>query len=152
MRYSPRTMPRLDWVFSVAAAQRAGRRRRRAFVACAPLLVAGLWAATAGAADVAAPPGWFGLSLNLDVDGFVFKPVVRAATVLDVADHSPAAAGHVQSGDQVLEVEGQPVTGTKARTLQAALAKAVGDVLHLRLRRSSGEAYVVALTAERRPP
>jgi C-terminal processing protease CtpA/Prc len=91
------------------------------------------------------------MSLNVDAGGFVLSPIVNRATVLQVAANSPAANSGIGPGDEVLEVGGLTVAGGKAKQLQAALAKAIGEVLTLRLKRQNGETYSVALIAARRP-
>jgi C-terminal processing protease CtpA/Prc len=95
--------------------------------------------------------GWFGFSLDVDIAGFALSPTVNAATVLEVAPNSPAAAAGIHGGDQLLEVGGLTVAGGKARELKAALAKAVGESLVIRLRRPSGETYRAVLAAARKP-
>jgi C-terminal processing protease CtpA/Prc len=95
--------------------------------------------------------GWFGMSLNVDAGGFVLSPIVNRATVLEVTAKSPAAASGIRPGDEILEVGGLTVAGGKAKELQAALAKAIGESLKLRLKRQSGETYTVVLTAARKP-
>jgi C-terminal processing protease CtpA/Prc len=95
--------------------------------------------------------GWFGISLNVDAGGFVLSPTVNKATVLAIAANSPAAASGIRPGDELLEVGGLTVAGGKAKELQAAMAKAVGEPLTLRLKRQSGETYTAVLTAARKP-
>ena len=95
--------------------------------------------------------GWFGMSLDVDTGGFVLSPTVNRATVLKVAANSPAAASGIRPGDEVLEVGGLTVAGGKAKELQAALVKAIGESLALRLKRQSGETYRAVLIAARKP-
>ena len=114
-----------------------------AVLACALVL------ATSYAADETA--GWFGMSVNVDADGFFLSPTVHSATIVAVAADSPAAAGGLRAGDEIIDIEGLAVAGGKAKQLQAALAKRVGESLRVRLRRPGGETYTALLTAVRKP-
>ena len=95
--------------------------------------------------------GWFGISLNIDAGGFSLSPTVNRATVLEVAPNSPAAAGGIRPGDEVLEVGGLAVAGGKTKELKVAMAKTVGESLTLRLKRQNGETYTTVLIAARKP-
>jgi C-terminal processing protease CtpA/Prc len=96
--------------------------------------------------------GWFGFSVSVDADGFSFNPTLRAIKIQEVVPTSPAAAAGLASGDFVIEVQGIPVAGAKADTLKAAMQKAVGETLHLRVKRGSSEAQEVSLVAAIKSP
>jgi C-terminal processing protease CtpA/Prc len=113
-------------------------------------LFAGVLAAMP-ASSAAEFAGWFGMSLKVDAGGFLLSPTINSATILEVAPHSPAEAAGLRAGDAILEIEGLTVAGGKANELRAALAKSVGQLLRLRLRRPGGETYSAVLTAARRP-
>lgn len=119
----------------------------------AALLAAALTLGTlsTSASRAAEPAGWFGLSMNVDAGGAPWSPTLRSATVLAVAANSPAAAGGIRAGDEILEVEGLTVAGGKAKELQAAMAKSVGQPLRMRLKHSGGETYTVVITAAQKP-
>ena len=122
---------------------------RRQVVASLLVVVGAL--ALAPEALAAESGGWFGMSLNVEVGGFVLSPTVTAASLLEVAPNSPAASGDLRSGDQLLEVEGVVVAGGKAKDLQALMTKSAGETLHLKLKHSTGETYSAALKAVPRP-
>jgi S1-C subfamily serine protease len=92
--------------------------------------------------------GWFGFGADVSAPGFSFNPTLRSVTVSKVLPGSPAAKGGLAQGDQVIEVEGLPIAGHKAKEVQAVMHKAVGETLHLKLKRSNGEIYAAALVAE----
>jgi C-terminal processing protease CtpA/Prc len=95
--------------------------------------------------------GWFGFSVTVDGDGFFLNPVLRSVTITSVTPGSPAAARGLTAGDQVAEVEGVVVVGSKADDVQPLMQKAVGQPLHLRLRRPTGELYSATLIAAEKP-
>ena len=68
-----------------------------------------------------------------------------------VAPGSPADKQRIQVGDEIIEAAGKKVPGAKANDLKPLLEKEVGEVLHLRLKRSRGEIYSANLTAVKRP-
>jgi C-terminal processing protease CtpA/Prc len=103
------------------------------------------------AAEAEAGKGWFGFVIDVDVPGFSFNQVVRSATVIQVLAGSPAANQGLAKGDQLIEIEGLTVAGGKAKELQAAMQKSVGETLHLRLKRLNGEVYSAALVAANKP-
>lgn len=121
----------------------------RTWVLCCGALAL-LWATGAAAAD---PPekGWFGFRVDVSTSGFVLNPTVVAVKVKSVAPNSPAEAQHLAIGDEIVEAEGHPVPGNKARPLRPLLQKAPGESIHLRLKRENGETYSVTLTALKRP-
>jgi len=97
------------------------------------------------------PPGWFGISLNVDAGGSVLSPTINSAKIVEVIPNSPAASVGLHTGDELVEVAGLTVSGGKARSLQAALGKKVGDSVTLRLKRPNGETYTAVLTAAPKP-
>ncbi len=105
----------------------------------------------AGAIPAAQEKAWFGFKLAVKTSGLVLNPTVVAAVVQSVTANSPASQQKVAVGDEIVEAEGMPVAGNKARKLTPFLTKAPGEVLHLRLKRNDGEAYSATLTAMKRP-
>jgi C-terminal processing protease CtpA/Prc len=97
------------------------------------------------------PPGWFGISLNVDAGGNVLSPTINSAKIIEVVPNSPAASVGLHTGDELVAVAGLPVSGGKARALQAALAKKVGESVVLRLKRPNGETYTAVVTAAPKP-
>ena len=96
--------------------------------------------------------GWFGFSVSVDAEGFSFNPTLRAIKIQEVVPSSPAAAAGLASGDFVIEVQGITVAGAKADALKAAMQKAVGETLRLRVKRGSSEVQEVSLVAVLKSP
>ncbi len=92
-------------------------------------------------------PGSFGFSIDVDGEGFFLNPTLKSVTIKSVVPGRPAFDAGIKAGDQVLQVEGKPVAGAKARDLEPHMKKNVGEKLNLRLRRPSGEVYSVTLVA-----
>ena len=91
--------------------------------------------------------GFLGFSVEIDGEGFVLNPTLKSATIVSVAAPSPAASAGIAPKDRIVEVEGHPVVGAKGRDLQPLLKKAPGQSLKLKLKRPTGEEYVVTLVA-----
>ncbi len=57
----------------------------------------------------------------------------------------------MEAGDEIVETQGKIVPGARALQLRPIMSKQVGEVLHLRLRRTSGETYNALLTGIKKP-
>lgn len=114
----------------------------------AVLILLGLTLATAHAEEA---EGFFGLSVDIDGQGFILNPTLKTVTIKEVKPNSPAANAGIAVGDQIVEAEGRPIAGTKAKELKPLFSKKVGQPLHLLLKRSKGESYKVTLIAVARP-
>ena len=64
---------------------------------------------------------------------------------------SPAADKSIAVGDEIIQVENTDVPRHKASELKPLMQKAVGESLHLKLKRPNGETYSVTLIAAKRP-
>jgi C-terminal processing protease CtpA/Prc len=95
--------------------------------------------------------GWFGLSLNVEVESALPDGLVQFATIREVLPSSPASDQHLTPGDKIIEIEGQRVTGAELQALQSLIRKAIGEPLHLRLQRPTGDSYSAVLIAARGP-
>ena len=104
-----------------------------------------------GLPAAAAERGWFGIGVNIDAEGDAASRVVRTVTIQTVAPDSPAAKAGLSPGDVILEADSAPLPGMKMSDLRQAMGKAVGETLHLKVRRE-GTVRVVALTAVAPPP
>jgi C-terminal processing protease CtpA/Prc len=103
----------------------------------------------------AADRGFFGFGLRTDFDGSFWSPVLASASISLVAPDSPTAKSGITLGDTLIEIEGLLIPGAKdehLKKIKAILEKdaRVGDQLHLKLRRNTGQEYSVTLTAEPR--
>jgi C-terminal processing protease CtpA/Prc len=92
---------------------------------------------------------WYGLTLNIDADGF-FHPIVRSIRVERIAPDSPAERAGLLSGDRVLELQGVKVAGARADALEK-LQKPVGDTLRLKIQHGTAEPREVILMAAQKP-
>jgi regulator of sigma E protease len=95
--------------------------------------------------------GYFGFAPEVSAGGFFLNPTVKRIAIHSVAPDSPAARGGIRAGDEVVDVEGVAVVGSKALKLRSLAEREVGQTLHLRLRRPDGAVYTVALVAVERP-
>lgn len=102
--------------------------------------------ATAAASAATRAPGWFGVAYTVHANGF-FNPTIESITIASVRPDSPASEVQLGVGDEVLAVDDHPVSGTKARDLRALMSKSVGEVVHLSLKRATGELYTIILVA-----
>ena len=111
-----------------------------------------LIALACAAAFAAGERGWFGFATSIKGEGHFWNPTLVSITIEGVTPGSPAALQNVVKGDQVLEVEGKVVSGTKGSEIKAILeSKAPGDKLVVRLKHSNGEESLATLVAQRRP-
>lgn len=92
-------------------------------------------------------PGTLGFAVDIEGEGSFFNPTLKTVTIKSVVPGGPAATAGIKPGDQIVEVEGRQVTGSKAGELQPLMRKNAGEALALRLRKPSGEVYAVALVA-----
>ena len=87
-----------------------------------------------------------GFAITVDGDGFVLNPVVTKVRVTSVEKGSLAASAGMVAGDEILQIEGHPVAGKRARELQPYMAFGPGETRILHLRHASGEEYDARLT------
>ena len=95
--------------------------------------------------------GWVGLSISVSGSGVFWNPTVTSIMITEVIPDSPAALEHLSAGDQILEIDGIPVVGAKGSLLRSKMKREVGELLHLKLQRKSGEAYFATLKAAKKP-
>ncbi len=95
----------------------------------------------------AADRGYFGFSMKVDGEGFFLNPTLRSITIEKVVPKSPAALAGIEAGDEVIEVAGRTVAGTKGRELQPLAEKEVGQPLTVKVRHRNGEVVSVTMVA-----
>ena len=101
-------------------------------------------------ASWAAEKGSFGFSVAIEADGFSLNPMnptLKSATIASVVAGSPADNAGLLKGDQVLEVQGQPVAGAKANDLKPHLSRNVGETVNLKVKKVSGQVLALTLSA-----
>ncbi len=95
--------------------------------------------------------GWFGMAVSVDAEGISLNPTIRSIKVVSVVPKSPAATAGLVAGDSIVEAQGVTVAGAKADVLKAAMQKAVGEALHLKVRRGTTGSREVTLIAISKP-
>lgn len=109
-----------------------------------------LWLHLAPIPAQAAEPGYLGLSLEVDADGF-FNPTLKTLTVKKVAPNSPAARAGIEAGDRIVEIDGRAVAGSKANDLKPILQGDVGRSVRMAVRKATGATTTVAVVLGRKP-
>ena len=99
--------------------------------------------AIAAMAVAKAEQGYVGLTVDVDGTGFLLNPTITTATVKQVVAGSPAGTADIEAGDEILEVEGRAVPGSRADAVAPLMENGVGQSLTLKLRRSNGAVYAV---------
>ena len=79
-----------------------------------------------------------GFAVRLEGEGFFLNPLVTRLLVTEVTKGSVAEAAGMRAGDQILQVEGQSVTGRRARELEPLMKLNPGEMRRLRLRHADG--------------
>ena len=79
-----------------------------------------------------------GFAVRLEGEGFFLNPVVTRLLVTEVTKGSLAEAAGIKAGDEILRVEGQSVTGRRARELQPLMKLNPGERRTLRLKHTDG--------------
>jgi C-terminal processing protease CtpA/Prc len=105
------------------------------------LAATGSWAAEKGSFGFAVAVESEVMSLN------PMNPTLKSVSVAKVQPGSPAEAAGLLAGDQVMEIEGQPVAGAKANDLKSHLSKNVGETVILKVKKASGEVLSYKLSA-----
>jgi C-terminal processing protease CtpA/Prc len=95
--------------------------------------------------------GWFGVEVSVEIEGISFNPSLHAATIKRVLPSSPAAAAGLTAGDLIVEIQGLIIPGAKARDLKAAMHKAVGETLRLKVKHGTAEPRSITLVAVAKP-
>jgi S1-C subfamily serine protease len=102
-----------------------------------------------------APEGWFGIEAieAIPKKGSLspLNPVVESIKLTKIIPGSPAAQKGLAVGDRVMEIDGVVIAGRKVKELQPLTQKSVGQSMHLRLKKPSGQSYTVVLVGVARP-
>lgn len=94
--------------------------------------------------------GSFGFAVAVDVEG-MFDHTLKSVVIKSVDAGLPAAVAGIAPGDNVLEVEGKQVQGSKASDIASLMKRKAGESVSLKLKRISGEIYVAKLVAASKP-
>ena len=86
-----------------------------------------------------------GMLVSVEADGF-FDPAIKKITITKVEGASLAEAAGIVSGDEVVQVEGQPVVGRRAKEVQALMKFGPGETRTLRVKHADGKEFDAKLT------
>jgi C-terminal processing protease CtpA/Prc len=92
-------------------------------------------------------PGTFGFAVDVAVEGSYFSPTLKSVTIKSVVPGRPAALSGILPDEQIVEIDGKVVAGSKAREIQSLMKRNVGESLVLRLLKPGGESHAVTLVA-----
>ncbi len=101
--------------------------------------------------NAAEEKGWFGLSFNVETEGFSFNPTIQSVKIEKVVASSPAAQAGLAAGDVVVALQGIAIAGAKADDLKAAMKKSVGDTLRMKVKHGAAEATEIQMVAISKP-
>lgn len=87
-----------------------------------------------------------GFAISVEGDGFILNPLVTKITVASVEKASLAEGAGVVAGDEIIQIEGQPVIGRRAKELQKYLVFGAGETRTLRVKHVNGEQVDARLT------
>ena len=79
-----------------------------------------------------------GFVTQVEGEGFFLNPLVKKILVTEVTKGSLADAAGMRAGDQIIQIEGQSVTGKRARELQPFMKLNPGETRTLRLKHADG--------------
>ena len=86
-----------------------------------------------------------GMVVSVDADGF-FDPVIKKISITKVEKNSLAEAAGIVGGDEIIQVEGQPVVGRRAKEMQALMTFGPGETRTLQLKHADGKHFDAKLT------
>lgn len=86
-----------------------------------------------------------GLTITVDGDG-ILNPVVKTISVTKVEKASLAEAAGIVGGDEIVQIEGQPVAGRRARDLQSLMKFDAGETRTLRVKHADGKLFEAKIT------
>jgi C-terminal processing protease CtpA/Prc len=99
----------------------------------------------------AGPRAWYGFLVSAESEGAPQEAILRAMRIIQVTPGSPAADAGLRVGDLLVEIGGVAVPGATPAALRPAMARAVGETLHVKIRRGGGPPYPVSLVGVARP-
>ncbi len=86
-----------------------------------------------------------GLVINVEADG-ILNPVITKISVTKVEKASLAEAAGMVGGDEIVQIEGRPVAGSRAREMQALMKFNAGETRTLRVKHADGKQFDAKLT------
>ena len=86
-----------------------------------------------------------GIAISVEGDG-ILNPLVKKISVTKVEKASLAEAAGITVGDEIVQIEGQPVVGRRAKELQPLMKFNAGETRTLRLQHADGRQFDARLT------
>ena len=114
-----------------------------------------LWTALIALAPLAArgsEPGFLGISIHIEGEGFVANRLVKSVLVNRVVANSPAARAGLQYDDELLEVDGRRLRGSRISELRPLLDRRAGSSITLFVKKKNGQTVSYVVVLGERPP
>jgi C-terminal processing protease CtpA/Prc len=86
------------------------------------------------------------MTFTLDAEGMFWNPTVNSIKLAKVLPKSPPELSGLVVGDELTEVEGMPVIGSKGKELMALNQRDAGRTLKLKIKRSNGEIKAITMS------
>ncbi len=107
-----------------------------------------LWALRASASE----QGFLGISVYIDGDQFIPNQKVKSVVINRLVAHSPAHKAGLQLGDELLEVDGTKIPGSRMSEIRPLLDKRAGQTITLVVKRKTGHTQSYSVVLATRPP
>jgi C-terminal processing protease CtpA/Prc len=108
--------------------------------------------ALAPSGSFASEPGFLGISIHIEGEGFVANRMVKSVTVNRVVANSPAARAGLQFDDELIEVDGKRLRGSRISELRPLLDRQAGSSITLLVKKKSGQTQSYRVVLDPRPP
>jgi C-terminal processing protease CtpA/Prc len=87
-----------------------------------------------------------GIAITVEGEGFFLNPIVSKIRVKEVEKPSLAEAAGIVAGDEIIQIDGQPVAGKRALDLKAYMKFNPGETRTLRLKHENGDQFDARIT------
>jgi len=103
------------------------------------------------AAD-AAEQGFLGISVYIDGDQFIPNQKAKSVVINRLVPHSPAHKAGLQLDDEILEVDGTKIPGSRMSEIRPLLDKRAGQTITLIVKKKTGLTQSYSVVLGPRPP
>ncbi len=100
----------------------------------------------------ASEQGFLGVSVHIDGDQFIPNQKVKSVVINRVVPHSPAHKAGLQFGDELLEVDGTKIPGSRISQIRPLLDKRAGQRITLVVKKQTGQTQIYSVVLDTRPP
>lgn len=90
--------------------------------------------------------GYFGFAMSIDSEGFFLNPTINSVKIDKVVPKSPAESAGMAPGDLIVEIEGHPVSGTKADVLKPYMRRDAGQATRFVIKKPDGTLRAMTMT------